>query len=59
MATKIFNGKKITIRKISKNDLRNVKKFQDFINSFVKEDLIETVGSYQGVIVFMDIYADY
>ncbi|PIR71544.1 MAG: hypothetical protein CO145_01015 [Candidatus Nealsonbacteria bacterium CG_4_9_14_3_um_filter_37_13] len=38
MATKIFNGKKITIRKISKNDLRNVKKFQDFINSFVKED---------------------
>ena len=38
MKTKIFGDKKITIRKLSKEDLRNAKKFQDFINSFVKED---------------------
>lgn len=38
MIVKIFNGKKITIRKLSKGDLRNVKEFQKFINSFVKED---------------------
>ncbi|MFH1894605.1 MAG: GNAT family N-acetyltransferase [Patescibacteria group bacterium] len=38
MKTKTFIGKKITIRKISKNDLRNAKKLQDFINSFVDED---------------------
>lgn len=38
MKTKIFGDKKITIRKISNKDLRNVKKFQDFINSFVEED---------------------
>jgi len=37
MTIKIFGGKKIQIRKLSKNDLRNVKKFQDFINSLVKE----------------------
>ncbi len=37
MKSKIFGGKKIRIRKLSKNDLRNVKKFQDFINSLVKE----------------------
>jgi len=38
MITKTFNDKKIIIRKLSKKDLRNVKKFQDFINSFVEED---------------------
>lgn len=38
MKTKTFGGKKITIRQLSKKDLRNVKKFQDFINSFVDED---------------------
>ena len=37
MITKIFGGKKIQIRKLSKKDLRNVKKFQDFINSLVRE----------------------
>jgi len=38
MITKIFNGKRITIRKLSKKDLGDVKKFQEFINSFVEED---------------------
>lgn len=38
METKTFNGKKIKIRKISKRDLKNVKEFQDFINSLVEED---------------------
>ncbi len=38
MKTKIFKGEKITIKKLSERDLGTVKKFQDFINSFVKED---------------------
>jgi len=38
METKIFGGKKIEIRKLSKNDLRNVKKSLEFFNSLVKED---------------------
>lgn len=38
METKVFNGKKITIRKLVKKDLGNVKKFQDFINSLIRED---------------------
>ncbi len=38
METKIFGDKKLTIRKLSKKDLRNVKKFQDFINSLVAEE---------------------
>jgi hypothetical protein len=38
MITKIFDGKKITIRELTKNDLKNAKKFQDFINSLVDED---------------------
>jgi len=38
MITKIFGGKKIQIRKLSKKDLRNVKKFQDFINSLIEEE---------------------
>jgi len=37
MATKIFDNKKIIIRKISRSDFKNVKKFQDFINSLVRE----------------------
>ncbi|HUW71904.1 MAG TPA: GNAT family N-acetyltransferase [Candidatus Humimicrobiaceae bacterium] len=37
MKTKIFDGKKITIRKFSKKDLRKVKKFQALINSLIKE----------------------
>jgi len=37
MKTKIFGGKKIKIREISKRDLKNVKKFQNFINSLVEE----------------------
>ena len=38
MTIKIFGGKKIQIRKLSKNDLRNVKKFQDFINVLIGEN---------------------
>jgi len=38
MTTKIFSGKKIEIRVLNKNDLRNVKKFQDFINSLIEEE---------------------
>lgn len=38
METKIFGDKKITIRKVAKSDLKNAKKFQDFINSLVEEE---------------------
>jgi RimJ/RimL family protein N-acetyltransferase len=39
MENKIFRNKKIVIRNFSKTDLRNGKKFQNFINSVVKEDV--------------------
>ena len=39
METKIFGGKKIKIRKLSRNDLRNVKKFRDYINALVEENV--------------------
>jgi len=38
METKTFGDKKITIRKPVKSDARNLKKFQDFINSLVREE---------------------
>lgn len=38
MEIKNFGGKKIKIRKLSKGDLRNVKKFPDFINSLIEEE---------------------
>lgn len=38
METKIFGDKKIKIRKLLQKDLGKAKKFQDFINSFIKED---------------------
>ena len=38
MKDKTFIDKKITIRQFLKSDLKNVKKFRDFINSFVEED---------------------
>lgn len=38
MKAKIFGDKKITIKEISQKDLKNVKKFQDFINSLVEEE---------------------
>lgn len=38
METKIFGGKKIKIRTLNKNDLRNIKKFQDFMNSLIEEE---------------------
>jgi len=37
MEVKILNNKKIKIREISKRDLKNVRKFQDFINTLVEE----------------------
>jgi len=37
MKTKIFDGKKIIIREFSEKDLRNVRKFQTFINSLIEE----------------------
>ena len=38
MKIKIFENKRIIIRKISKGDLRNAKEFQDFINSLIEEE---------------------
>lgn len=38
MGTKIFGDKKITIRMATKSDLKNAKKFQNFINSLIEED---------------------
>lgn len=38
METKLFGDKKITIRKATRHDLKNIKKFQDFINSLIEED---------------------
>lgn len=38
METKIFGDKKIIIREITKSDMRNAKKFQDFINFLIDED---------------------
>lgn len=37
MKTKIFKGKKITIRNISEEDFKNVQKFKDFVDSLVEE----------------------
>ena len=38
MQTKIFQGKKITIRKLSPKDIKTPEKFQEYINSFIEED---------------------
>lgn len=38
MKTRIFDGKKITIRELKPRDIKNVRKFQDFVNSLIKED---------------------
>ena len=40
MKTKFFDGKKIIIREFSKKDLRNVRKFQTFINSLIEEEAL-------------------
>jgi RimJ/RimL family protein N-acetyltransferase len=37
---KIFDGKKITIRELKPSDIKNVRKFQDFINSLIEEDVM-------------------
>jgi len=38
METKIFNRKGVKLRKPLRRDLRNVRKFQDFINSLITEE---------------------
>lgn len=40
MVTKIFGGKKINIRLLAASDLKNAKKFQEFINSFIPEQAL-------------------
>ena len=61
METKIFGGRKIRIRKLAENDLRNVKKFQDFINSlkrkitvFVVAHRLSTVTNSDRLIILED-----
>ncbi|MBU4274743.1 GNAT family N-acetyltransferase [Patescibacteria group bacterium] len=49
MKTKIFGGKKITIRILLKYDLRNVKKFQDFINSLIDEEVKLALNQRQSI----------
>lgn len=44
METKIFADKKITIRKFKKSDLKNLKKFLEYANSFTEDDKLLTVG---------------
>ena len=39
MKIKTFDGKKTRIRKLARKDLQHIKKFQDFINSLVEEDV--------------------
>ena len=38
MKARTFDGKKITIRELKPSDIKNARKFQDFINSLVAED---------------------
>lgn len=38
MGIRIFGNKKITIRKAVRSDIKNAKKFQNFINSLINED---------------------
>ena len=49
MEVKILNNKKIKIREISKGDLKNAKKFQDFINSLVEENAMVKLNKKQGL----------
>ena len=54
---KIFGNKKITIRNLIKSDIKQAKKFQDFINSLAKEDakiLINEKTSLKDEIIFLD-----
>ncbi|MDD5627023.1 MAG: GNAT family N-acetyltransferase [Patescibacteria group bacterium] len=45
MPLKKFGNKKIRVRKLNKRDLEQPKKFQDFINSLVKEDVMILMNS--------------
>ena len=49
MKIKIFDNKKIKIREISKGDLKNAKKFQDFINSLVEENAMVKLNKKQSL----------
>jgi len=40
MKAKIFGGEKITIREFSEKEVGNVRKFQTYINSVIKEDVL-------------------
>jgi len=40
MKTKFFDRKKLIIREFSEKDLRNVRKFQTFINSLIEEEAL-------------------
>ncbi len=44
METKTFGDKKITIREFQKSDLKNIKKFLEYNNSFTENDKLLTVG---------------
>jgi len=46
---KTFGDKKITIRSIQKSDLKIVKKFQEFVNSLIKEDVKITLSKPVGL----------
>jgi L-phenylalanine/L-methionine N-acetyltransferase len=39
MKTKIFGDKRIIIREFARKDFKNIKKFQDFINNVVEENI--------------------
>ncbi|MEK7665075.1 MAG: GNAT family N-acetyltransferase [Patescibacteria group bacterium] len=47
METKIFDGKKIIIRKISKSDLKNARSFLDHINLLVEEKAMLLINKKQ------------
>ena len=54
---KIFGNKKITIRNLIKSDIKQAKKFQDFINSLAKEEakiLINEKTSIKDEIKFLE-----
>ncbi|MFZ3074100.1 MAG: GNAT family N-acetyltransferase [Minisyncoccales bacterium] len=40
----ILSGKEITVRKLAANDLKNARKFANYINSLIKEDVYLSVN---------------
>lgn len=45
MATKIFENKKIIIRKLSAKDIKQPEKFQKYVNSFIEEDAMLLINT--------------